>query len=49
MISIYLLLDYLKSLLFYNNNAKYKEKPRYLKVGRWSPCPVLHEKRYVLQ
>ena len=41
MISIYLLLDYLKSLLFYNNNAKYNEEVEYLKVGQGSPCPVL--------
>ena len=27
--------------LFYNNYAKYKKEPGYLKVGRWSPCPVL--------
>ena len=31
----------LLSFLFYNNYAKYKKESGYLKVGRWSPCPVL--------
>ena len=33
--------------LFHNNYAKYKEEPRYLKVGRWPPCHVLHVGTYL--
>ena len=36
------------TFLFCNNHAKYKEKAEYLKVGRWSPCPVLPQLKIAL-